>query len=1384
MAKSTFRNLLDDFWTSKAGDALVNFQNTIQSSDKRINLPEFSQQRINETPVWANKAGLIAGNVASGTMEAIINEPIKIASDMTRTFRGDEFSPASKSMQLGENLPTYFGENRVKPFATVGMYGKGEWGTPELGLSESPIAKTLGLSFGALEPIAAAKGSMHPKALLSYLGMAGGINVGINEVQKAFGVDTGMDMEEAFFTGANQVAPKVSTMVGVTSVTNPFIESISGDWYTRLPLKSFANVLEGLAIDQTADMETTPTSLLIDALFPVGQEVGGKVFKSAEEGFRSVQGRILEALGKPLRNKKGAYTTLEKFVKGTRPYFKNNKDYWAGAMFGFNIEQDDDGNYHVVFDPNRAAIGMALMFGGTKVLRTADESLSTDDIWTRRMSEMKERMTVDDIKQIKKSNADMSRQKRLDIAAEKSRVKLKKAKEEYIKGNKDKADMLYAKGKDIKRGVDYAKTGTFEPKPVKKAKTDIQMEKELSNVKLLHKPDNIAKVLPSRSEINTPGEAELHFERGLKLFDELSQDISKSVESKGIKADDFIDMVDGKRAPDTKVLEEVNAHRKMMDKLRVLAENPKIGVIQEYFPHMKTGFIDDIMVKITGDTFISKLNLDGGNLFNRRTGELTDYARNYNEVMKNYTQQVMWTKYGDLMGGVSDVEKAVLDHVKNSDGGDYIDYIDLLNKGGDKPVIRGTLKAIDPFNRNPLRTDNSIFQKVIGGKIFDKFSAYRDAKFYSQKMYEDTGELQADELIEYFVKRLNIDGSKADRFRVNSTEAINKGGLNKYKYKMIETYSFNKPLRELMDEITNHEFKDPVLKGYVNKFIDDELKGTQYRNAILDSINDYLSSAHIGGNIKVAFMQGSELNRAVAVYGLPDTLKGMKKALVNKTDIVNKYGFGDNDITGYQQYEKQFKQSLPADVYKKAKSVLFAPLNKMENFKNRVYAGAAEERGIKLGLEGDALTKYVRDEVFEYAHIADKFNTPVFMKNDALRRSIFQYSQYAVKNTFGKVDAITEKNLSLLAGYLAADVITMGTVMAVTGIPFSWAIQQLSPGGLGPLVTLPFDLFKTITSMNETKEKGYSTKRYEQKLLNMAVQNLVMGGAQISKTVRTGKILMDGYSQTPTGGIKYIAPESGGQKALGLVLGPNALAENRKYYKGLEQGGYGGRPMGKNQSEMIKQSGDKRSLFNQFIEDRKANKKESEIKAEVKDSGEARLSENMYYYYDNGSVKTIDLNKTVSPPDLVGDEEIDKELLKDYKADITKRKSDIVELYERGVIDKDQTVQLLDELSRAYEWAKAITPKKASSKKGTLKKPKNIIPTIKTSSGDIKVSTSKLPKISTNKSVKGPSLKPLKMSVLQGLSSLKNSNIDLGRDIASAYKVEPLKKPYISGRKI
>jgi len=307
----TAGSLSNKFWQSKAANNLASWQKLFEENRGREFVSSFKRTPTNNRQRLGNSLIDIAGNMTAMGTEG--------------------------GYQLAKGL-------KVKDPNLVGK-----------GLVKSGSA------------ILTARGAGMPLRAATYSALPGAIS-GVGNYLKTKDSDKAIN---AGIGGAIDFLPKALPMTAIGSITNPLIEGIGvgKNFAGRNLLKAGPNILEGIAMDKATGMKTTPQSMLIDAVAPAVFDLGGMTFKSANDARIKAKYKIDETLGTGAR-KNGKYASLDQLLGKKKG--KGGKGQAAGIMYGVQPYQDENGNWRVRFNKERALIGLGLSMGGTKALKNLD----------------------------------------------------------------------------------------------------------------------------------------------------------------------------------------------------------------------------------------------------------------------------------------------------------------------------------------------------------------------------------------------------------------------------------------------------------------------------------------------------------------------------------------------------------------------------------------------------------------------------------------------------------------------------------------------------------------------------------------------------------------------------------------------------------------------------------------------------------------------------------------------------------------------------------------------------------------------------------------------------------------------------------------------------
>lgn len=738
---------------------------------------------------------------------------------------------------------------------------------------------------------------------------------------------------------------------------------------------------------------------------------------------------------------------------------------------------------------------------------------------------------------------------------------------------------------------------------------------------------SILEALPKRADVDDKT-AQIAFEGALGSMKQAFKEIEQRA-MRVISKDDFVDMIEGKKSVDPRVSDLVDLHKNLTDDLIQATENPNIGRIKNYYPH-STDQTTRIMDELFPNVWIDRLNTLGGH-FMKRTGTLKDYDKNYSKVMGDYVEQALYEKYRPVFKGSTPVIEEIVEHVKKA-GDDTIDYIEKL-----KPEkLKGEIGYVTRTNvsKSPLRTYNDIFSKI--GKeapdVFDAFRKVRDNNVFQQQWSEQLAKIfdpsKPRKAYEYLATDvLGLTGKDADAFMSSAIRSGQAIGPDRFIAQVLRQTK-KMSIQDFIEETAKYSYKENGTKDIVNYYIDGLMKKEALEPAVLDwmanGMSRVFSMAHLGLNLKTGVVQALEINRIPATYGPANFAEGLRRSVTDANRLTKTYGFGDmKHHYLVDDYYSKVEPTLPKEIAEKVQNGLMKHIQIMENWKNKVYMGAAEAQGEAMGLTGKELFNHVRDSVYKYAHVSDEFNTPgILMSKEKLgkgfsdgqglistgaaSRLLLQYGQFAIKNAFGKIDTLQEKELGKLAGLLLADVLNIAITMTAFSMgknALQNAVGQIAPTSLGPITQLPFQLAAAIQDYNEAKEQGYSGDRESQALKKLLIGSFVPAGTQINKTMGQVDTMLKGFKPTSGGNVAY--PESGSalENLYGLLFGSSSTPSGKEYVKqGLPY-------LRENQSEVYKMLYENnpqsaREYYSTTVENRKqkGNKVEDILKGNIKNT--------------------------------------------------------------------------------------------------------------------------------------------------------------------------------------
>ena len=358
-------------------------------------------------------------------------------------------------------------------------------------------------------------------------------------------------------------------------------------------------------------------------------------------------------------------------------------------------------------------------------------------------------------------------------------------------------------------------------------------------------------------------------------------------------------------------------------------------------------------------------------------------------------------------------------------------------------------------------------------------------------------------------------------------------------------------------EFTDHNVKN-VLNDFANSFSLEEIAKDSMLSKLTNQVVSTVATAHLGLNPVTATKQLFEITRAPVYAGFKNTVKGVMKALNPFSDVNRKYGL--------KEFESNYvpkDTTLLKGAWDKFKNVMFFPMQKMELFKNRVFALSMEEALKNSDMKQIDKLHKIRDVLFGGGNVAHKLNKPLILKGSAGKSSslgdaLGLYFQFSMKNFDIKLNELQHGEYKKFGKLLASDLTTAALTSVVFGYPLSWALENLLPVGnpvLAEVFTKLYDNFKQHgQSVESGKESDKTKSRY---YLNRSLaQNILPAGTQGVRDYEASEIMKKGADYSPVGYKRWEAPTEPLEKAKMFAFGKTSTKNYKEYRKELDESGW------------------------------------------------------------------------------------------------------------------------------------------------------------------------------------------------------------------------------------
>ena len=765
-----------------------------------------------------------------------------------------------------------------------------------------------------------------------------------------------------------------------------------------------------------------------------------------------------------------------------------------------------------------------------------------------------------------------------------------------------------------------------------KVSVKIPIAEDISSLNTVHPPK--ADVMGKTAEeayknLNT---------HGVSLVDRITTGLKRN----NVNRTDFVKYVENPELTPSKIRPLVDTHRQLMKTLHGVRENLNLGKIENYFPHMdKTILSFPPELKNLGeDLWVSDFTTKLGSS-KTRTGSMIDYSTEYNQVMKNYVDQVAYDKYGKKINATPEsvkFDEKVQEHLSPQDKTKPISEDNLLKPPSGKFNYIKETTTKNKSTTTPITSKAEIIDSFDGLKRKIATEPGQDAMVRSMEDLRD-----AKETVGGLVKKLDKFDTKVQIELLNK-ELTHVGKRINIKDKLnIYTQGGKKPipdkiliallkaekdyrLQDFIDEAGKHTYH-PKTEKYLNQEIDRLIKKGKYEQTLFDKAANFITStfykAQIWGNANTGVKQKLEDTRLPVLYSPQILSAGVKQAIADtKTgdDILERYNFSgtETNISKQLGYEAPVK----TDTFGKAKEKLDEVGDKInsvgnffvnvgENSKNRDFLYAAEAQGKSLGLAGDNLTRFVRNELFSNGFILHEFNTP-WMLNNPLVRLGFQYQQYNIK-LLNKVIELSEeggiRNIVKAGGLIGSQVASLVILGAITGKGIDTVKDQLGIQ-FGPTVSTIKQIIALLDESRRANEES-DMETADSKIAQakkLVARNTIPFGNQYFKSADATKIIIQGHATSSKGNVRYATGELspldiGRAVVFGQGSIPNAV-KNNKAWDDYESGKSKVRPiLTRNQSAILRAKTTKKeqlAYFDKIMASRVPNQQK------IKEAEEAR----------------------------------------------------------------------------------------------------------------------------------------------------------------------------------
>lgn len=512
----------------------------------------------------------------------------------------------------------------------------------------------------------------------------------------------------------------------------------------------------------------------------------------------------------------------------------------------------------------------------------------------------------------------------------------------------------------------------------------------------------------------------------------------------------------------------------------------------------------------------------------------------------------------------------------------------------------------------------------------------------------------------------------------------------------------------------------------------------------------------LGLNVQSALRNLTQGTNTYAELGERYTLTGYIKLIKNwntgeleKVGVLKDSFIQDRTISAVKSF------------WQKADKVLFFMFEQAEKINRGAAYFGAKTKGMNQGMTEEKAIEYAKNVVRKTQFVFGQVDSPQIFQSD-IAKTLLQFQSYTVKQVEFLGEKVMAKDIAAVTRYALSNLVIYLTV----GKALGWDITDMLPSvriGTPPTLQLLQGMaevaLKTPDKYGQPPDPNFFKRLIENQNIQKGVINYIPGGSQIKRSIEGIGAGNRGYSETPSGNVRFPIPQTTGNRIKTAVFGQYASPEAKEYFDSNR------RPLSANQTEAFKND---RDTYQQVMDTRANNKLLDQAKTIVEQTGQPQTLNDKYIFIDkDGTTKTLDKSFEPTVPVLSGNSELDKQLLSKFGSEITKAKGIAVDLFEQGQISAETAEKRLNDLSGL----KISIASKSSTKKGSAKK----ITGKKITVG--KITIAKAPAMKTIKIAKAP--KPAKFKIAK-LSAGKAKVYSLKKPKKIAFKIsKPTSRPSV-----